>query len=78
MGVRAFSCAYLLFAPFSLLVCERNPVLFIIFFPGEVWLYQQEMQICFSFLTLCWPSFPVFLARRVYVCSAVSAAYFFS
>lgn len=28
------------------------------FFPGEVWLHGQEMQICFPFLTVCLPSFP--------------------
>lgn len=72
-----FPCTYLLFALFSRLVCERSPVSFFFSFPGEVWLYQQEMQICFFFffscLTLCLPSFPVFfffsssVPRRFYL-----------
>lgn len=60
MGVRAFSCTYLLFALFPYLFVRETQ--FDIFFPGEVWLYEQEMQICFSFLTVCLPSFPVFFS----------------
>lgn len=55
MGVRAFSCTYLLSALFlDLFVRETE----FYFFPREVWLDAQEMQICFSFLTVCLPSFP--------------------
>lgn len=71
---RVHTCCLLLF----LYLFVRETQFYFFSFPGEVWLYQQEMQICFSFLTLCWPSFPVFLACRVYACSAVSATYFFS
>lgn len=53
------------FAPFLDLFVRESQFYF---FPGEVWLHGQEMQICFPFLTVCLPSFPAPTPPPFYLC----------